>query len=621
MITLPLIFHRQMVLFLGLLLVAGALVACGGGMSSDSSDTGSNGDLVLSLTDAQGDFANYTVDVVSLTLTKANGAEVSTLPLATRVDFAQYTDITEFLTVATVASGIYVAATMVLDYTDADIWVENAVGELVQVENIVDENGDPLDQVEVTVQLEDRNRLVIAPGRPKHLQLDFDLKATNIVTFDDQGDPTVSVDPYLIADVDYVDGRRHRLRGLLDSVDTAGSSFSVIVRPFFAGLTGRHADFGRMTVTTGDQTLFELNGDMYEGQNGLAAMENLDPLCPMLVLGGLKFNPLRFEADQVFAGTSAFPGDQDMVSGTVVARSGNELTVKGATLVQRSGGIIFHDLVTVTLSETSRVTRQFSQDDFGIDDISVGQRITVFGIITDDDPLHLALDATQGYVRMRMTVVRGTVVATSPTDPVAQLSADLQSINRHHVASFDFSGTGADGSNDAAPSDYEINTGGLDLSSLTAGDPIKVRGFVQPFGAAPQDFNAWTIIDVTQVRAFLKVNWQPWSETAFDDISAAGLTLNLDGAGNRHHVFRAWLFTDLTTLEAAPVVAPRDSGNGVFILRLAGVDQVFVSFDEFIEDLASRLGDGWLVQKIWAEGDFDDAMATLNADLVDIHLK
>ena len=60
-----------------------------------TSGTG-EGDLVISLTDAEGDFTTYTVDVTSITLTKQNGAEVSTLPLSTTVDFAQYTEMTEF---------------------------------------------------------------------------------------------------------------------------------------------------------------------------------------------------------------------------------------------------------------------------------------------------------------------------------------------------------------------------------------------------------------------------------------------------------------------------------------------------------------------------------------------
>ena len=62
----------------------------------DNSNTDESGEVIIGLTDTPGDFTTYTVDVVSLTLTKANGAVVGTVPLSTRVDFAQYTEMTEF---------------------------------------------------------------------------------------------------------------------------------------------------------------------------------------------------------------------------------------------------------------------------------------------------------------------------------------------------------------------------------------------------------------------------------------------------------------------------------------------------------------------------------------------
>ena len=614
-------YPRVLSILLGLLITAMVLTACGGSTGSSGSDSEQSGELAVSLTDAEGDFASYTVDVVSLTLTRANGTEISTLPMSTRIDFAQYTDMAEFLTTATVPAGVYVAASLTLDYSNADIWVENASGDLVKAEAIVDETGVPISLVEVTVQLEDRNRLVIAPGLPMHLQLDFDLRATNTVTFDDLGAATVSVDPYLVADVNRVDDKIHVLRGLLDGVDPAESTFSVIIRPCYAALAGSHRRFGSMTVTTDSSTLYDLSGENYQGQDGLTAMQGLDPLSPVVVVGEVTFNPLRFAAHEVYAGTSVPWGDQDIVSGSVLARDGYSLAVKGATLVSSDGSVIFCQLATVTLSDETIVTRQFSLEPFSIDDISVGQRITAFGTLTDADPLNLALDAATGLVHLKLTTLRGSVLGTDNADPSAQLTMSLHSINQQPADLFDFSGTGVDSENDADPGDYAVNTSAMDISALGAGDPVKVRGFVQPYGAAPQDFNAWTIFSMKNTGAFLKVQWHPQSAEAFDSLSAEGLILNLDGAGHPHHVFRAWLLTDLTTLGQAPAVVPREDGSGLFILHHGGVVQVFVSFDDFSGGLASLLADGWLVQKIWARGDFDDLAATLTADLVDIHLK
>ena len=112
------------------------LPGCGGGSEEGSAASGGSGELVVSLTDAPGDFTTYTVDVVSVSLTKASGVAVETLPLATRVDFSQYTELSEFLTAATVPSGIYVEGTLTLDYTNADIQVQDADGNAVKVDDI-----------------------------------------------------------------------------------------------------------------------------------------------------------------------------------------------------------------------------------------------------------------------------------------------------------------------------------------------------------------------------------------------------------------------------------------------------------------------------------------------------
>ena len=159
----------------------------------DGDETEDLGQVVIGLTDEEGDFVNYTVDVVYLTLTKANGVVVSTLPISTRVDFAQYTEMTEFLTAATIPSGVYTEATLLLDYQDAEIWVEDSNGDSVEVETILDVDGNPITTLEVSVRLEGRNSLLIAPGIPAHLTLDFNLNASNKVEFDAFDSPILTV--------------------------------------------------------------------------------------------------------------------------------------------------------------------------------------------------------------------------------------------------------------------------------------------------------------------------------------------------------------------------------------------------------------------------------------------
>ncbi len=89
---------------------------------------------------------------------------METVPATTRVDFAQYVDLTEFFTAATIPSGDYVAATMQIDYSNADITVEQAG--MPVAAKAVDTNGAALGVVTVNVTLDNRHHLVVAPGRP-----------------------------------------------------------------------------------------------------------------------------------------------------------------------------------------------------------------------------------------------------------------------------------------------------------------------------------------------------------------------------------------------------------------------------------------------------------------------
>jgi hypothetical protein len=95
-------------------IVALVLGACGGGASTATTDpeplascdpanaatAAECGSVIVSFTDADGDFLNYTVDVLSLTLETANGRVVETLPRETRINFTDYVDLTELVAVA-----------------------------------------------------------------------------------------------------------------------------------------------------------------------------------------------------------------------------------------------------------------------------------------------------------------------------------------------------------------------------------------------------------------------------------------------------------------------------------------------------------------------------------------
>jgi hypothetical protein len=137
--------------------------------------------LVLGTTDANGDFLSYSVDVVSLSLTKADGTVVQALPVHQRVDFAGLVDMTELVTAATILNGTYIKA---------------------------------------SIRLDNRDAVMIAPGRPALLQLDFDLATSHRVDLTTNPLTAVSV-PFIVASVEPVEYKKLRVRGPLVSVNTA----------------------------------------------------------------------------------------------------------------------------------------------------------------------------------------------------------------------------------------------------------------------------------------------------------------------------------------------------------------------------------------------------------------
>jgi hypothetical protein len=593
-------------LALSLVLFCLALAGCGGGGGggSDSSGAGSqltSGEVIIGLTDTSGDFIRYAVDVVSITLTKANGAVVETLPLSLRVDFSQYVAMTEFISAATIPSGVYTSARIRLDYTGADIQVEDNSGNAVAAK-VQDPEGRPIDILDLTVRLDERRALVVVPGIPAHLTLDFNLSVSNSVDTT-LTPPVVTVEPFLVAQVNPEDPKIHRVRGPLRSVDLDASSFQIFLCPYHR-LTGK---FGTLTVGTNADTLFEIDGLTYQGGSGLTKLGGKPLGTAVVAVGDLNTLTRRFIAREVYAGSSVAFGTNDAVTGSVIARSGDALTVRGATLVRADGTVLFNDSVTVQLANTTIVTGQGTLGQvYTKEDISIGQMITALGTLSGDSG-SFKLDGAQGLVRMLATVLTGTVNHLTP----GQLSLNLQTINGRRVSLFNFAGTGGAPADDADPANYEVDTGALSLSGLSAGTPVRVRGFVRPFGKAPPDFAAWTVVNVASLPAILLFDWNPPTDSPFTGTSSTALSLNPAGVGSLHHILRGGVVTDV--LPDGPVIEPQNSSFGWYAIGYQGTVQLYTKFEDYRDALLSRLGSGQETRLLGAHGTYDDGSITLSA--------
>lgn len=589
----------------GAVLLSGVLMTgCGGGGgSSDSTELSSgggndSGQLALALTDAEGDFLTYVVDVSSISLTRANGAVIEALPINTSVDFAQYVEISELLTMATVPAGQYTAITLNLDYSNADVTVQADNGDPLTA-SLVDSNGNALQQMAVSLELANGSDFTIRPGTPAHVTLDLDLDASNEVAIEN-GVATVTVDPILLADTQFENPKSMRLRGLLESVHEADNLFVMHVRPF----RHRTGDFGSARVHVNDQTHYEIDGEVYDAQTGLSQLATMPAQTPIINMGQWNRDTGQYTAATVLAGSSVPWGDSDLIKGVVIARDANTITVRGAVIELANGQHRFDDNITLVVGDQTTVTQQLNGlAEAGIADIAIGSAITAKGTLGDDR----TLDASEGHVRIRLSNLTGTVVSVSP------LSVDLQRLSGRHPGLFDFSGTGTDASSDADPDNYEIDSSALNLSSLELGDPIKVRGLVSAMGTAPEDFEAQTLFDASEIKGHMVINYaRSGSETAIAQASDDGIVFDLTDSSTRHHVKRANILTDLSEFESMPVVIPAEQ-TGIFAITRRGSMEIHRNFSDFVTALNNALAAGERVTRFDAHGEFNDSLVQMSS--------
>lgn len=601
---------------LTLLAMLALLTGCGGGGSKMTTTTGADaGTVMIGLTDAPGDFVHYTVDVVSLSLQKTDGTTVETLPATGRLDFADYQDLTELFTAAQVPSGTYVSGSITLDYGNADLVVDTGNGTMPAT--AVDQDGQPLGRYTLQVQLANGHPLVVRRGLPSLLNIDFDLDASSIV--DMSHDPAlVTTAPFLLAQLQPVAEKTMRVRGPLLGVDQSGSQYSVQLRPWQlpAG-----PSFGTASVHTAGTTQFEINGTGYTGQAGLAALAGLPAATPTVAQGTLTTSDWRFDATLVLAGSSVPGADMDTVRGTVVRRTGDELTVRGATVIRPQGVVIYHDKVTVQVGNDTIVKRRPKLDpgEPALDPsaISVGQRVVIAGKLSDTDPT--VLDATTGRAWLLVTHASGVVNSTGP----GQLELGLTSIDRRNVSLFDFTGTGTAPGMDADPAHYAVATGSLPLDGISAGDPVRVLGYVQPFGAAPPDFNAETVVALSMDHARLAIGWRPDGSSApFSMINADGIVPDLTSPqlGAVHAIRIGGVPIDLLSLPAAPTLAPPATGPTCYAILADHRVVVYPDFASFVQALNDQLDGHRVVYGLWASGSWNRSQATFTARTLAVRL-
>jgi hypothetical protein len=192
------------------------------------------------------------------------------------------------------------------------------------------------------------------------------------------------------------------------------------------------------------------------------------------------------------------------------------------------------------------------------------------------------------------------------------------------VSAFDFTGTGMSTAQDADPANYEVNTGGMDLSGLTPGEPAKLIGFPTPFGMAPPDFNARTLVDFPRLPATMTIGWGAQGTTApFSSQEATGLLLNLQNPeiGAVHLIGIGPRLVNLLALPHSPSIAPPANGPSAYLIVTKDDSQSFTDFADFVTELGTRLDGTTAMVSLTATGSYNGDTNAFTARSIVVILK
>jgi hypothetical protein len=491
------------------LVCAAAVIAAGCHRNSDDSGYGI-GWVTLTGTPAP-IFTAYIINVDSITLTGKNVGVITALATPETVDFTKLKNISELWGSASIPNDTYTQATITLDYTDAviDVMVDGKP----TLATVYGPGGTTVTTISVNVSFDPVNQPVMiatyATTMAERLAINFDLPASNIVDAT-ASPPTVTVRPFVTAATSAPDNKPIRVRGPLINSSLGEDTYTVYVRPFYDEVNS----IGSLSIFNSPSTLYTINGTTYVGQAGLnvlsqlsagitvtAAYTTLKPTPTPSAIAGI------FYSMYVVAGSTLEDEYTEGMEGDVIARSGNTLTLRGATLIENTADLTSYIATPdsqVLLAPGTIVTADGASS-AGLDynSVSVGQHITARGIYTLSAAGVTILDATgtsstnTGSVRIQSTEAWGPLVSSSS----GSLTMNLQTLNYWPASIFNFAGTGASTAQNASAANYVVDTGAMALPAGTvAGDPVWIDGVIGPFGAAPPDFKAYSVNNQASVQ-------------------------------------------------------------------------------------------------------------------------
>ncbi|MGH8294529.1 MAG: hypothetical protein ACRETZ_03370 [Steroidobacteraceae bacterium] len=578
-----------------------------------------NGTPVVTVTsEAAGDFSTYVVGITLYSATRSDGyiAYPAGYTEEEFADLTQRVDLTELLNAVGIPTGSYTSVSIGIDYSAPVVFIkgQSSAATVKSASGTVNPG-----VIYDTVKLDPAHPLVVSLNKSTPFAIDVDLAASNSISGN-----TVTVRPFVVATATPTDTEPVRARGLFVATDTAAGSFVEDIRPFEDNV---YSTVGALTVNTGSSTYYNIDGKVYTGSDGLAAMSGLTSNTPIVAVGALgdmsTITP-AFTATQVYAGTVVSNGQYEHVRGIVTARSGDSLTVSDATYLYYQGYCVsnlcfnWYPTAIVSIGPSTLITQDgtAASGDLSPQAISVGSQIDAVGLGSTNSSGVLTLDATRGFVRLQSTPAWGTLVSGA----AGSATVNLLSMGTIAIpaSGFNFAGTGTAAANDAVATSYTISTGGADESAVPVDTLLRADGFPTAFGSAPPDFDATAATPTASEPVDLIVEWNGGSGTTapFTSNDSSSLVLNLANATTAEVVAGP----QSTPLTGAPAITI-SAGNQFAIGNAANGISVFSTPSAFDSDIDSTLNGSTSVFRVVAIGSYDAASNTFTASRVDVALE
>jgi hypothetical protein len=471
-------------------------------------------------------YASYIVVIDSIVLTRSDNTAYTAVGTPEVVDLTQIHNIAELWSSGAIPNGTYVAATITVDYTPISAGGSSEIavreGDVAVTANVLDAATKLAPATyAITVEFDPANQPTITPTFASTsaalMALDIDVPGSGYIDTS-TAIPTVYVRPYITIGHQPSDTKLIRVRGPLANSSVNVDTYTVFIRPFYDEAN----NLGQLTLFSQPTTVYTLNGLGYVGNSGLNALSVLS--AGSTVTAGFTtfqpdYNPLngafagRFNLQYVVAGSSLEDIYTNGISGDVIARHGNTLTLRGSTIIFTTNDTFGYEVAdcdvllgadTIVTADNNPLLKNLTESSIAVGDhitargnytqVAAGQcGVSLFGVPVELDSTGTAATNT-GSVRLQQDEAFGTLVSSA----AGSLVMNLESIDYWPAAAYNFAGNGT---TTPAPAAFSVDTEGLALPPGTApGDPIWLSGYASHFGEAPPDYLSFALNNELSVQ-------------------------------------------------------------------------------------------------------------------------